>query len=111
MSDIALADVKAFLRVTGSADDTLLGQLLDGAEAEVCRFCGRLELPTLPPDLPTSDGAEDDVSSYDLVAPDVKVAVFMLVQAAYEATSPDDMAKIRAAVETKCMPYRTGLGA
>lgn len=110
MSDISLVDVKAYLRVTGSTDDTLLGQLLDAAEAEVCRFCGRLELPTLPPDLPTSDGAEDSVSSYDPVAPDVKAAVFMLVQAMYEATTPDDVAKIRSAVETKCMAYRTGLG-
>ena len=49
-------------------------------------------------------------SSEDPVVADVRVAVMHLVQSKYEATKPEDQAKLRGAAEVILMPYRTGLG-
>lgn len=118
MSIVTLDDAKSWLRVIHAADDALIQLTLDGAEAEACRFCNRLQLPTLPLDYPgeyDTDGAfipstEDVPSSEDPIAPDVKIAVLMLTQAGYEATKPEDRIKMRSAAETILMPYRVGLG-
>lgn len=116
MSTISVAEVKEALRVTHSSDDALLQRLTDGAENEAMRFMNRTQLPTLPQDYPPlcdSEGnpvSEVVPSSEDQVAPDVVTAVFLLVQATYEAVTPDDIAKLRACAETILMPYRVGLG-
>lgn len=116
MSIISLATVKAALRVTHSSDDALLQALIDGAEQEAMRYLNRTELPTLPQDYPPlydSDGnevAEQVPSSDDPVAPDVVTAIYLLVQAGYDADTADERAKLRSCAETILVPYRIGLG-
>lgn len=116
MSVIDLATVKRYLRVIHTLDDTLLQQLLDSAEDEAMRFCNRTQLPTLPVDFPpeydssSSEIPEDVPSSEDPVAPSVVEAVSLLVKAAYEATTPDEVAGYRRAAEIKLFPYRAMLG-
>jgi hypothetical protein len=115
MSTITVATLKQYLRVIGTADDALLATLLDGAEAEACRFLNRENLPTLPLEYPaesSSDGpySEEIPSSEDPVAPDVVIAVCLLVKADYEATTPAEVEGYRKAAETKLQPYRRALG-
>jgi hypothetical protein len=115
MSQITLQETKKYLRVIHSADDDLIQTLIDSAEDEACRFLNRDNLPTLPLEYPapsSSDGpySEEVPSSEDPVAPSVKLAIFYLVQRAYEATKPEDMQRIRESAETLLMPYRRGLG-
>jgi hypothetical protein len=110
MSTITVATLKQYLRVVHSADDALLETLLDGAEAEACRFLNRTELPTLPLEYPSESSSEEVPSSEDPVAPDVVVGVCLLVKADYEATTPAEVAGYRLAAETKLQPYRTEMG-
>lgn len=110
MSVIALATVKADLRVTHSSDDTILQVYLDAAEDEVMRFLNRDELPTLPLDYPEESSSEDVPSSEDPIAPSIYAAVFLLVRAKYDATLPDEVAKLRTCAETLLQPYRTEIG-
>jgi hypothetical protein len=115
MSQITLAEVKQYLRVIHSADNDLIQTLIDSAEDEACRFLNRENLPTLPLEYPadsSSEGpySEEVPSSEDPVAPSVKLAIFYLVQRAYEATKPEDAVRMREAAETILMPYRRGLG-
>lgn len=110
MSQITVAEARAYLRVIGSADNDLLQMLIDGAEQEACRFLNRENLPTLPLEYPAESSSEEVPSSEDPVVADVRVAVMHLVQSKYEATKPEDQAKLRGAAEVILMPYRTGLG-
>ena len=109
MSVIALADVKAALRVIHSADDALLQNLLDSAEDEALRFLNRDQLPTLPLDYPEESSSEDIPSSEDPIAPSVFTAVVILVKIDYEA-APGDIETLRRAAEVKLQPYRTQMG-
>lgn len=116
MSQVSVAEVKAFLPVIHSADDDLLQTLIDGAEDYVKRFCDRSELPTLPVDDPpdydssSSELPEDVPSSEDPIAPAVRTAIYYLVKADYRA-APDETEKLRAAAERMLWPYRARLGA
>jgi hypothetical protein len=109
VSVIALADVKAALRVIHSADDALLQNLLDSAEDEALRFLNRDQLPTLPLDYPEESSSEDIPSSEDPIAPSVFTAVVILVKIDYEA-APGDIETLRRAAEVKLQPYRTQMG-
>lgn len=109
MSVIALADVKAALRVIHSADDALLQNLLDSAEDEALRFLNRDQLPTLPLDYPEESSSEDIPSSEDPIAPSVFTAVVILVKIDYEA-APGEIETLRRAAEVKLQPYRTQMG-
>lgn len=109
MSVIALATVKAFLRVTHDSDDTLLQALLDGAEDEALRFLNRSEFPTSDYSLPEDSSSEPDVDTESLIAPSVVIGVALLVMADYEADA-EDRPRLRASAETKLMPYRTEMG-
>lgn len=115
MSQITVAEAKRYLRVIGTAFDTLLQELIDAAEQEACRFLNRENLPTLPLEYPaesSSEGAysEETPSSEDPVTPDVRIAVLRLVQAEFEGAKPDDREKLRKAAEVILQPYRRGLG-
>lgn len=112
MSEISVATVKAYLRVIHGGDDALLQQLVDSAEDEAARFLNRDHLPTLPLDYPggSESSSEDTPSSEDPVAPSVVEAVCLLVKAAYEATTPAEVAAYRQAAEWKLQPYRARLG-
>lgn len=92
MSVISLADAKAFLDVIHSADDDKLQNLLDGAEDEAAKFMNATSLEAWS-ELPMS----------------IVVGVLFLLQANYQA-DVDDIPKLRAAAETKLMPYRDEMG-
>lgn len=115
MSQITVAQARRWCRVIGTHNDDLLQEMIDGAEAEACRFLNRDRLPTLPLEYPadsSSDGpySEEVPSSEDPVAPDVRNAILILVQAKFEGAKPDDQAKMRAAAEVILQPYRRGMG-
>ncbi len=118
MSQITAQEVRDFLRLTHTSDDGLLTTLIAAATQEACRFLNRRELPTLPVDLPGEydsngdfiESSEQVPTSEDPIADDVRLAVYYLVQAAYEGAKPEDRAKMRSAAEVILMPYRTGLG-
>lgn len=111
MSVVLLADLKRHLRVTHTSDDLLLQQLLDAAEGEALAFLDRDSLPRIGEECPDEcDTArvEDPVSDGDDLEPSVRVAVFLLVQATYEA---QDMKSLREAAHTLLWPFRCRLGA
>lgn len=116
MSYISIELVKKDLRLTHDEDDTLLQILVDASEDEALRFMGRVELPTLPLDYPPVYDSNSEVvpeeppSSQDPLAASVYAAVFVLVKAKYEGTSPEEMEGFRRVAENLLMPYRTGLG-
>lgn len=134
---ITLDHVRRALRMTHTADDAHLQDLLDSATQECLRFLNRSQLPTLPHDMPryphpeadaspywpgypgtywsssesssSSESDEDVPSSEDPVAPDVVRGIILLVQADYEG----DLAQrgaYRSAAETLWQPYRIGMG-
>ena len=115
MSQVTLTETKQYLRVIHSGDDDLIQTLIDSAEDEACRFLNRENLPTLPLEYPaesSSDGlySEEIPSSEDPIAPSVKLAIFYLVQRAYEQPDPDKADAMRRSAETILMPYRRGFG-
>ena len=92
MSVIALADAKSFLDVIHDSDDVKLQNLLESAEDEAAMFLNVASLDEWT-ELPYS----------------IYIGVLLLLQGSYQA-SPDDMAKLRMAAETKLMPYRVEMG-
>jgi len=92
MSMIMLADAKSFLDVIHNSDDDKLQILLDGAEDEAARFLNVESLDEWT-ELPFS----------------IFIGVLMLLQSNYQA-SPDDMPKLRAAAESKLIPFRVDMG-
>lgn len=92
MSVIALADAKSFLDVIHNSDDDKLQLLLDGAEDEAAKFLNVTGLDEWT-ELPFS----------------ILIGTLLLLQANYQAT-PDDMPKLRAAAESKLMPFRVDMG-
>ena len=109
MSVIALATVKAYLRVTHTSDDGLLQSLLDGAEDEALRILNRSEFPTSDYSLPEDSSSEPDVDTETLIAPSVVVGVCLLVKVDYDA-APEEIEMLRKAAEIKLQPYRTEIG-
>lgn len=114
---ITLQDVKDHLRVTHSADDTLLQRLLNSATQECLRFINRTELPTLPFDHPVDlDGdsssevvTEEVPSSEDPVADDIVNGIILMIQADYDGDFTMRQ-QARDAAEALWMPYRIGMG-
>ena len=92
MSVISLTDAKSFLDVIHNSDDDKLQLLLDGAEDEAAQFLNVTGLDEWT-ELPFS----------------IFIGVLMLLQSNYQA-SPDDMPKLRAAAESKLMPFRVDMG-
>lgn len=110
MSIVTVSEIKDYLRVIHSGDDALLQALIDAAEDEAVRFLNRTELPTLPLEYPSSSETEEVPSSGDEIAPSVRIAIYYWVQAKYEGTKPEDIAKLRTAGEVLLFPYRAALG-
>ena len=92
MGTIHLSDAKSFLDVIHNSDDDKLQLLLDAAEDEAAQFMN-----------------VDSLSDWTELPYSVLIGTLMLLQANYQA-SPDDMPKLRAAAETKLMPYRVEMG-
>ena len=116
MSIVTVTQVKRYLRVIHTDDDTLLQELIDQAEDEALRFLNRTQAPTLPLDYPpeydssSSEIPEDVPSSEDPAAQSFIRAVCILVQASYEQPDADKAASMRRNAETVLMPYRTEIG-
>src|SRR5690606_14645385 len=110
MPEVTVSEVKSFLRVIHSADDAMIQILIDSAEQEACNFMNRTMLATLPIEYESDSESEDTPSSEDPIAADVRVAVYLLVQAKYEKPDPDEAMKMRHAAETLLWPYRRLLG-
>lgn len=115
MSVVTLAPVKAFLRVLHTSDDDLLQDLIDASEAEALQYMDRTELP------PTGDDPDPDecdtavvitpVSDGASLAPDVRLAIYYLIQSKYEAKDADEISKLRNAALAILAPHRRQLGA
>ena len=101
MSVISLSVAKTYLDVIHSSDDVKLQMLLDGAEDEAIQFMNRT-------DLTEWDSALIINSDY-FMPMGVVVAVMLLLQANYQA-STDDIDKLREAAETKLTPFRLNMG-
>lgn len=97
---VTLDEVKAHLRVTHSADDALIQRYIDASESEALQFLNLTELPESP----------EGSSSEALIADDVRVAIYLLVQARYDAEKADEMGQLRRVAETMLHPHRVGLG-
>lgn len=110
MSYINIETVKADLRLTHNSDDNILQVYLDASEDEALRYMNRTELPTLPLDYPKESSEEPIPSTEDPVAYSVYAAVFLLVRAKYEASTPEQIAALRKCAETLLTPYRTKMG-
>lgn len=114
MSVVSLDQVKQHLRVIHTADDELLELLIAGAEDELKQYLDRDELPRKDDPCACeceSDSSLDPASDSDDLAPTVRVAIFFLVQAAYDGTSADEVVKLRAAAFSMAALYRCRLGA
>lgn len=105
---ITLSEAKAFLDVIHDADDGKLTMLLDGAQDEALQFMNRSRFGVDCPYV-DDDGAVIDPTDPVEMPPSVKIAILLLLQAAYQA-SPDDAAKLRQAAEVKLQPYRCMMG-
>ena len=92
MSVISLTDAKAFLDVIHDFDDSKLQLLLDAAEDEASKFLN-----------------VESLSEWTELPFGLIMGVLLMMQANYQA-SPDDIPKLRAAAETKLMPYRVEMG-
>lgn len=101
MSVISLSVAKTYLDVIHSADDVKLQMLLDGAEDDAIQFMNRTDLTEWDSDL--------IINSDYLMPMGVVVAVMLLLQANYQA-STDDIDKLRKAAETKLTPFRLNMG-
>lgn len=111
MSVTTLAFVKRLLRVTHSADDVLLQELIDAAESEAIRYLGTDSIPRAGAECPdcTSDGSEPVSDSGD--APQgVLTGVALLVQADYEGVDADEMERVREQAFKHMRPWRCGFG-
>ncbi len=112
MSTVTVDQIKAYLRVTHNSDDTLLQTLIDGAEDEALQFLDRDSLPRrgeAAVDEEDSNQPEAASDSDDL-APVVRLGIYLIVQAGYEAKDAAEMNAVRRAAEVKWMPYRNRLG-
>lgn len=112
MSTVKVEQIKAYLDVIHNSDDAKLQVLIDGAEDEALQFLDRDELPR------RNESAVDEcdsnqpvpVSDSDDLAPVVRMGIYLIVQAMYDAADSDEMARVRKAAEIKWMPYRNRLG-
>lgn len=105
MSELTLDEVKSYLDVFHSADDSKLTLLLEAAEDEALQFLDRENLTDW------GDCCEETSETVSEMAMpgSVKLAILILVQGAYQA-SPAEQEQLRKVAETKLMPYRCNLG-
>ena len=113
MSAVRTEQVKRFLRIIHNSDDQLLQELIDAAEEEALTFLDRASLPrpgSLVVDEADSNALPEPVSDSNDLAPAVRGAIYLLVQAMYEGVDAQQMKLVREAAEVKLMPFRNNLG-
>jgi hypothetical protein len=109
MSVVNINAVKAHLRVTHTSDDNLIQNLIDGAEDEAKRYLDRDELPRRDDPMPEegqSDSSLDPASDSDDLAPSIRIGIFLLVQAEYEAPDAAEAEAMRSVAFGKMRSYR-----
>jgi hypothetical protein len=112
MSIVRVAQVRAFLRITHRQDDAMLQDLINGAEAAALAYMDRERLPR-PGEFQVDECDSNTpplISDSDDLAYDVRLGVYLHVQAHYECEADDRAAGVEAA-EQKWFPYRNQLGA
>lgn len=112
MSMVALDLAKRHLRVLHDDDDDLIRTYIDTAEDEMLQFMDRRALPLAGGAECCSETTSSEVSSDGELAPSVRGAVLLLVEAAYysKSLSPYEHQLRRTRAEQLCMPYRCRMG-
>ena len=114
MSVIGLEQVKAFLDVTQDYDDVKIQMLIDAAEDEAKKYLDRGNKLPRPddscPDECESESTLNPASDSNDVAPSVRNAIFLLVQAMYDQPGPAEMEATRNLAFAVMRPYRCKLG-
>lgn len=101
MSETTVEEVKRYLRISASQDDTLLQELIDNAEDEALGFLDMTAIPVY--DSP-------DSSEANAIGRAFRAAVCVLVQGAYDELDPAKFKLYRDRAEALLMPYRQNLG-
>lgn len=110
MSDLTLAEVKAYLEVIHNADDAKLQLLLSAAEDEAMQIMDRDNLLDWGACPCSEASSEQSESASEISMPgSVRLGILILVQAAYQA-GPTEAEQLRKVAETKLFPYRCRLG-
>lgn len=115
MTVVTVAEYKAFDRVPHDSDDALILDLIEAAEAEALQYMDRQDLPRTgedeAPDECDTSVVIDVISEGSNLAPDVRKAIYYLVQSSYSAKDADEIGKLRNAALTILAPHRRRLGA
>ena len=111
MSVTNVAFVKRLLRVTHNADDVLLQELINSAEAEAVKYLGTDRLPRIGEDCPdcTSDGGAPVSDSAD-TPQGILTGIALLVQADYEGFDAGEVERVREQAFKHMRPWRCGFG-
>ena len=111
MSVTSVAFVKRLMRVTHSADDVLLQELINSAEEEAIRYLGTDGLPRAGAECPDcTSGGSDPVSDSGDAPQGVLTGIALLVQALYEGVDAEEMEKVREQAFKHMRPWRCGFG-
>ena len=112
MSVVTVEQVKEYLNQIHSLDDAKIQLLIDAAEDEAKRFLDRNELPRKDDPFADcrSDSTADTASDSDDLAPSVRTAVMVLVQALYEGNDPEEIDKLRQVAFAVMRSYRDRMG-
>ncbi len=113
MSVVTVEEVRLHLRQTQTADDNLLQLLIDGAEDEAKQYLDRDELPRRDDACVCeceSDSSLDPASNASDLAPVVRSAIFLMVQAMYDGLTGDEMEQVRVVAFSMLRPYRCRWG-
>lgn len=108
---VSVAEIKEILDVRHDSDDAKLQRLIENAEDECRQFLNRSQLPQEDPETNSPFESEREPSSdSSTLAPSVRQAIYLLVEAAYDRLDPSEIRAFREAAEIKLYPYRIGLG-
>lgn len=115
MTVVTVDQYKTFDRVFIDDDDALILDLIEAAEAEALQYMDRQDLPRKGED-PAPDECDtsvviDVISEGSDLAPDVRKAIYYLVQSSYSSKDADEQEKLRAAAFKILAPHRRSLGA
>jgi hypothetical protein len=114
VSEIALADVKASIRVFHNADDAQLERLITAAIREYLAFINHEAIPEIidTEDLSSSSSSSSSTTTTDdffSIPEDAVQGIIWSVQGKFEGDI-EQQAKYREAAETLWQPYRKRMG-
>lgn len=112
MSLVKVEQIKEYLGVIHNSDDAKLQALIDGAEDEALEYLDREQLPRRNETSvdECDSNTPEAVSDSDDLSPAVRMGIYLIVQAMYDAATAEQMITIRKLAEIKWFPYRNGLG-